>query len=465
MLDFKPFPEFDEVHVISDLHMGGVSGFQILRETARLAAYIAWVGRQSPSGRVALVLNGDVFDSLAEEVSDYVAMTEAVRIVQRIVDDPAFSGVWQALAAFVGLPGRTLVFNIGNHDIEMAFATVQHFLLWRLCGDDAQKRAAVMFSTSGAGFSCEVGQARVYCTHGNEVDAWNFNRYEDLAKVSRCLNAGQTLAPDAWHANAGTRMVKEVMNEIKKKYKWIDLLKPETRAALGTLAALDPSQVAKIPDLLSIVAEKTLAETQVEQRLAGGAESQVKPKFSETLAADLQAAKGLSELLIPRLSAGVSGFDKAEALRRALHDWLAGDRTFDLEFQDTAFLEVMKTVGEDIDFLVTGHTHFARAIALDKQRFYFNCGTWIRLLRFTETMLQDSRHFAPVYELLVKNQGEMGLLDAAKFPDAQGRLRDFVLDQTTAVVIKRLGGQVVGRLLQVQGDGSGEPQVMAAFVK
>ena len=35
-------------------------------------------------------------------------------------------------------------------------------------------------------------------------------------------------------ANAGTRMVKEVMNEVKRRYAWIDLLKPETSAAVGT---------------------------------------------------------------------------------------------------------------------------------------------------------------------------------------------------------------------------------------
>ena len=33
-------PAFDEVHVVSDLHMGGKAGFQILRETGRLANFI-----------------------------------------------------------------------------------------------------------------------------------------------------------------------------------------------------------------------------------------------------------------------------------------------------------------------------------------------------------------------------------------------------------------------------------------
>jgi len=36
-------PLFDEIHIISDLHMGGVGDFQILRETRRLAAFISYV--------------------------------------------------------------------------------------------------------------------------------------------------------------------------------------------------------------------------------------------------------------------------------------------------------------------------------------------------------------------------------------------------------------------------------------
>ena len=48
--------------------MGGKPGFQILRETNRLANFIRWIAKQRPDGRVALILNGDVFDTLAEDI-------------------------------------------------------------------------------------------------------------------------------------------------------------------------------------------------------------------------------------------------------------------------------------------------------------------------------------------------------------------------------------------------------------
>jgi UDP-2,3-diacylglucosamine pyrophosphatase LpxH len=85
---------YDELHVISDLHMGGAPGFQILGETARLAAFVRWVRGQRPDGQVALLLNGDVVDTLAEDIQGYLAIETAVATVERIIDrDPAFSPI------------------------------------------------------------------------------------------------------------------------------------------------------------------------------------------------------------------------------------------------------------------------------------------------------------------------------------------------------------------------------------
>lgn len=255
MSDFSKFSKFDEVHVISDIHMGGKPGFQILRETKRLSGYIDWVRNQCKEGNVALVLNGDVFDTLAEDIRGYVAIDDAIQTIERIMNDPSFSGIWSALSDFVKTERRTLIFVIGNHDIEIAFPNVQNLILWRLAGDDLTQRARVVFSTIGAGYTCMVGESTVYYTHGNEVDDWNINRYEDLSRVSRRINAGLSFSHEEWHANAGTRMVKEIMNKVKQRYKWIDLLKPETSAAVGTLLALEPAML-EIKNLLPILGEK-----------------------------------------------------------------------------------------------------------------------------------------------------------------------------------------------------------------
>ena len=235
-------PQFDEIHIVSDLHMGGVEGFQILRETGRLAGFIRWVAKQRPVGRVALVLNGDIIDTLAEESGGYIAVDNAEAIVRRIMGDPSFAPVWEALADFVKTEGRALIIVLGNHDLELSFPVVQRTIIERLAGENAAAHARIEFSCMGAGYSCLVGGSRVFCTHGNEVDAWNYVRYEDLAKATRRLNAGRSLKSNEWEPNAGTKMVKDLMNEVKPLYPWIDLLKPEMKAAMGVLLALDPGQ-------------------------------------------------------------------------------------------------------------------------------------------------------------------------------------------------------------------------------
>ena len=486
-------PAFDEVHVVSDLHMGGKAGFQILRETKRLANFILRLAAQRPKGRVALVLNGDVFDTLAEDVTGFVAVDDAHVVVQRIMDDPSFAAIWEAMATFVKTSGRTLIFVIGNHDIEIAFPTVQRLLRSRLGGDDLMAQARIEFSTAGAGYTSLVGGARIYCIHGNEVDGWNYNRYEDLAKVSRRLNAGLSLAQDEWKPNAGTRMVKQVMNTVKRSHAWIDLLKPETSAAVGTLLVLDPSQAKKINELFGIVGERKRGDAEVDARLSGeefvAAAPQTAPtmrleemlgpnlkqelKLESTdaddmlLAAEANLAKahpvgakpdatlGTTQLIVDRLSGWLSGVSKAEALRRALRDWLEKDKTFDVDDRDDTFKQVTASVGPAIDFVVTGHTHLERAIDMGQGRYYFNSGTWIRLLQFTPAMLESEQSFDPVYKVLV--DGRMKAIDEAPFP--------FVMDQTSAVSIRDEGGRVTGSLVHVEGDGTGAPRVIQSFAR
>ena len=146
--------KFEEIHVISDLHMGGKPGGQILRETARLANFIRRVVTLRPDERLALVLNGDVIDTLAEDIAGYVAVDEAESTLLRIMGYASFVPVWDALAEFVHADKRTLVFVIGNHDIEIAFPSVQRLIIERLsAGNDAAK-ARIEFSALGAGFAC-----------------------------------------------------------------------------------------------------------------------------------------------------------------------------------------------------------------------------------------------------------------------------------------------------------------------
>jgi UDP-2,3-diacylglucosamine pyrophosphatase LpxH len=482
------FPRHDEVHVVSDLHMGGKRGFQILRETARLAGFIRWVSQQNPGGTVALVLNGDVFDSLAEDFEGYMAAAEAVTMLDRIMDDDQFAPVWAALADFVKKPGRTLVLVIGNHDIEIAFPPVQRRILERLASDDLAARARIEFSTVGAGYSCVVGGSRVFCTHGNEVDGWNFVKYEDLSKVARRLNAGRALDPAEWQPNAGTKMVKDVMNGVKRKYAWIDLLKPEMQAAVGVLMVLAPDQLPSLNRLLPIIGKNVSGSMEYNHRLsvdaavAPGVAAAPPAAADQLLGANVREAMnsgarpaassghdmlldiemnpdqapvaatandrlGTGQLIFDRMTGWITGVGKDEALRRALKDWLADDKSYDPAYEDETYTALTKTVGNEVDMIVAGHTHLERAINMGGGRWYYNTGTWIRLLQFTSAHLANTQAFKPVYDVLTN--GTMDAIDKASFVDVP-----FVLDRTTALSIRANGGTARGELVHVEGDGT-----------
>jgi len=475
---------FDEIHIISDLHMGGRPGFQILREGRRLASFIRWVGEQRPDGQVGLVLNGDVIDSLAEDIGGYVAADQAHTMMTRIFNDESFIHIWNALSAFVGKAGRSLIIIMGNHDIELALPAVRRMIENRLAGADPAARGRIFFSTEGAGYSCLVGSARVFCTHGNERDSWNYVDYSSLSDLARNQNAGVPFNPDRWHPNAGTRLVKDIMNEIKHRYAWIDLLKPETKATVGVLVVLDPEQIGKIARGIPIIWDKVRGTLKTHGLLGADEASVRDPVAAQSVALDqllgpnllesvgggqstfvrsaddmlreaetcldrpmafgpqMEGTLGWGQLIWDRLT----GIDKPEALRRALKDWLEDDRTFEITERDEMFDVITAQVGGGVDFVVTGHTHLERAIKPAVGPCYFNCGTWIRLFRFTDSVLDAPDRFRKVYDVLM--DGSMAAIDRAEVEPGLPLL----MNRTSAVAIRSEGSAVVGELVHVEGD-------------
>ena len=244
---------FDELYVISDLHLGGKTGFQIFNQGASLAAFIEGLTGKPQDRRVGLVLNGDTVDFLAEASTGYLDPQGAAQKLQRtLTEDPSFSGVFAALQGFVATPNRQLVIVLGNHDVELALPEVKEWLLESISNKRQDARGSVTMCYDGAGFACDVGGKRVFCIHGNDVDVWNYVDQKQLREVTLSLNCGQT--PSEWDANAGTRMVIDVMNSIKRQYPIVDLLKPEVEAVVPILLCLKPDCLMEITRILTVAA-------------------------------------------------------------------------------------------------------------------------------------------------------------------------------------------------------------------
>jgi UDP-2,3-diacylglucosamine pyrophosphatase LpxH len=489
---------FGEVHVVSDLHLGGGQGAQIFDQGKELAGLILQLANQpaSASEPLALVLNGDVVDFLAGDDALDFDPDHAVAKLDRIIADASFNGVFRALSAFLGKANHRLVVAIGNHDVELALPPVRWRLLQHLCrspdapgapgesdGVDEARRGRIEFALDGTGWSANVGRTRVLVVHGNEVDDWNVVDHATLREVSEAMLAG---APyPKWRGNAGSRLVVDVMNAVKKKWPVVDLLKPEDRALVAVLTALDPSQLARLrelgPSLLRYVGQRAgralglLGEegeaSEAEQRqaalvyLLGGAASAPVPAPRNLLVeAEAELRRGLSPLDVAeanatgtqpnaagaqQLGAGGMAIDLArrrspeENLREALGKWLRWDVSFAPGTKDDTFEQLDRSVSRDIGVVIAGHTHLERAIARDGGGVYFNSGTWARLIQLAPAVLDDATAFAKVYAAFAR--GTLAALD---------QLPGLVLRRPTLVSVWREGESTLGELRRVRLDAS-----------
>lgn len=456
---------YDQLHVISDLHLGGQKGRQIFNQGPALAAVIDHLAALDRGLRVGLLINGDIIDFLADAADgQYLDPLHAVARLEGIMLDPAFRPVFEALARFVRAEGRTLILAMGNHDVELGLREVEARLIEELTGGLLDARARVLSLMDGAGYLCKVGGDKVLAVHGNETDAWNPIDYEALRRTVRALNQGAS--PDAWAPNAGTRLVVDVMNGIKESYPFVDLLKPETIAVPQLLLALPRDYKASLIGFARSVGRELVDDGRKHFGLLSGGEgadgaraldallrsgplpraARPAPVDEDPLAAaaghlasgtrpvDLLApgqgkeTLGLGGLLLDRLF----GRDPRENLREALITYMGDDQTFRLDGKDEIFDALDKEVASDIRFITAGHTHLERKLPRKRGAgVYYNSGTWIRLIRLSEAMLASAESFAPLYEALMSK--DMADLDRATSLDGKERL---VLQRGTVVSIE-----------------------------
>jgi UDP-2,3-diacylglucosamine pyrophosphatase LpxH len=449
---------FDQISVISDLHMGGPEGRQIFRQGKLLERFIEHL-RVENVGKSALVINGDMVDFLAQTDARCFDPEGAVRKLEKIASEEAFRGVWQGLTEFVQTPDRYLAITLGNHDLELALPWVRERLLELLSGGDPAARARILLSFDGAGFACQAGGANVLCLHGNEVDTWNVTDYERLRRITCDIVQGRL--PGEWNANAGTKLVVDVMNHVKSQHAFVDLLKPEKEAAVRLLLVLRPEfrpalrQVAGIAARrlwdaarreMRLLSDPATPEERAEEdalvRIAGrGAyvEQDVKTLLD---AAEAQFLGGEDPLDLVYGEAGAQlGWWSAlvSAVRgRAPHEiaWsavkeLASDETFRIRRIDGDFEAIDKLAGSVYDVVIAGHTHLARVVGRQSKGVYYNSGTWASLMRLRPEQLKSADAFKPVFE---------ALRDARTIQELEEQ--DLVLRRPTVVRVGARNGKV-----------------------
>jgi UDP-2,3-diacylglucosamine pyrophosphatase LpxH len=474
------------VYVISDLHLGGEygktsdpddRGFRICTHVDAAAAFVDNLASFPPGPvHTELVINGDVVDFLAEDRGDGMTWTGFIASADRAA--AAFTTIAQRDRAFFDALGRflarghRLVVLVGNHDVELALPAVKHAFATAI---GTTSSANLEFIESAEAYT--VGDALI--EHGNRYDEWNVVDHAGLVRLRAFQSRRQAVPPDrAFEISAGSEMVGSVINPVKAKYKFVDLLKPEIDAVVPMLLAVAPES----RSYLSAIAKRrqharrhrllgaTLPATQ-DIATAGDVEDALRAVMVGPLHGDVdrflaglggttpgtpvdldvdgdiaswsergRQAIGLTRLALSRGSD--QGFEgRLSALLMALRV-LRTDQTFDRRTETLAeYDRASRDLAQHgIKYVIFGHTHLARDVDLGGGCRYFNSGTWADLLEVPRDVvsapeavaLEALREFAadlaanrlrhhvrfcPTYVRLLVD--ETGLV-------AEGALRDYV---------------------------------------
>lgn len=482
-----PQLQFDQLHIISDLHFGGQPGFQIFGSQAEMLWFINDLASRPAEHQIGLVINGDFIDFLAEHPQRHFDPEFALAKLKRIaLDDPTFAPIFAALRDFLRAPGRSLLLNLGNHDLELALPWVQTYLISLLSNDDPVLRARLHVVFDGSGMLTSVGGKAVLCVHGNEVDAFNPADFETIRQIGRDVQFGKP-AKD-WIPNAGSVMVIDIMNKIKETYPFVDLLKPEIKAVIPILLACDPSQLSKMDNVFGLAGfgNQLLRTTVIragmlgEEMPPGVVPSPPPSNFGLTtamLAAQFQsppaAATSDAETMMRMAEQQIQAQSRPQDLLpgeladanlgavQAFFEWLRGRQTvdvlrealemldkdacFDPFVSDPTFTDLDEKIGAGIDFLVAGHTHLERAkVRNNGGGAYFNSGTWARLIKVEPAVRNDPVQFKQLFNIL-KN-GNMTTLDATP---------GLIQKRCSIVAIEKSAGGVFGELRHVVARGAG----------
>jgi UDP-2,3-diacylglucosamine pyrophosphatase LpxH len=419
------------VVVISDLHLGGPEGFQMCTPEGvhRLAAFLASLGDDgATASQIHLVIAGDFVDFLAEpddeemprESWKWSAFCEdealALRKLERIFERTV--PVWWELERFLACRGALSIL-LGNHDVELSMPRVRRRLLERI----APNGGRISFLDDGEAFV--IGKLLV--EHGNRYDAWNAVEQEALRARRAALSRNEAVT--AFPAQPGSALVAEVMNRIKAKYSFVDLLKPETGAVVPILAVLDPALWRRTGPGIGEAARAAWRARQFDtqgkptrtefigvegpaRRAPAGSEFLGAPLFEPSRESDPSAdASLLADRATPfpdddllaladELSRGTAETTRelvavpglaVDLLLRAFRKRRGKERAaFAVDVESETYLRPARALAaRGFDVVVFGHTHHAKCVDLGDGRTYLNTGTWADLMRLPEAIYDE----------------------------------------------------------------------------
>jgi len=438
--------------ILSDLHLGNGQGYDIFagEEDDALVTFLDSLASSDMKHRV--FLNGDSVDFLMNEDALTLEPERAVQQARSIVAHPPTAAVFAALGRVLAAGGEVMI-RMGNHDIELALAEVQH--VFRLALNQPEPIArGLEFHRGDSPDILQVGNKRLLLTHGEDVDPFNKVEFDALPGPG----GPARVSPEDYPYSAGSRLVKTMVNPLKRRFgmRFVDLLHPDFQGAVLAAMAVNPEAVkllfqtstlgifsqlmrkAMLPAAFGPEEEtEPVKVTEVRRELEGmfwGVSSDIEELAQEELEAldaDPQAGAAsfageenevLDRARLKLVKAGLR-------LYAAFHKWAVGhdgERFFSLEPTERELLEARRLHEKfKADAVIFGHTHAARW----KQQgdlLYANTGAWVWLMRLPPADASDDQ-WTGFLEELIRNPGLK--------PDAENEA--LMMRRLTAVTAER----------------------------
>jgi UDP-2,3-diacylglucosamine pyrophosphatase LpxH len=402
---------------ISDLHIGG-DEYPMLGHPQKLTDFLTQLAAYSPDAgeEVELVINGDFVDFLAEKPGTAWTTDEGAAVAKLENVFRRSPEIFDALARCAHVLSRFTIL-LGNHDVELAYPRVREALFRRL-GTNPH-RCLFIYNNE----SYRIGELLI--EHGNRYDTWNAIDHEGLREIVSCSTRGES-PPRGLSVCPGSRFVQDVVNPLKERYHFIDLLKPEDKLIALLLTTFEPSLKLDVPLLFRgatsyiqqhyRAAHWNLVGARPGQRhLVASTSSNMVPELPPDVAVEfreeLAEAAGGRQLvgtveklqraflrdrengLKAKLERGeVIDSNRVKKLQTALRHVVATDRSFDEsnltdQYANAAGAMIEASVARVV---IMGHTHLRRNITFAGGGRYLNTGTWADLIRVPADLLEST---------------------------------------------------------------------------
>lgn len=373
----------EDMFVLSDLHLAAERNVGLFQSDTELAACLRWIFKDTRNSLT--VLAGDVLDFLVlsngNTKLDFAHLGDHTRHIMEHHPE-----VFGALADLAHSPHHQLVFMGGNHDSELIFPSVQEAIELRLGGD--LNHPPVRWLVHGEALCVSVGQAVVLIEHGNVLDPWNRINHAALQSAfslaSRNLSGGDDYQPPP-----GSKLVLEVLSQLRSSFPWVDCLKPETEAVLPLLWHFASWQQQKLifnlaDDYLSMkvfALNRKIGNARDPERLYRG------EKEPENSPRD-QAFKDWTDAIHEQQRLTLGEGKREDKLIQKLRTVSAHDTFFDVDSPDDSVTYLQPIFQGGTDLVIHGHTHSAKACVVEGG-LYINTGTWGQLLRLPQSYEGD----------------------------------------------------------------------------